>query len=35
MSRIQSVLAALKSQGRQALIPYVTAGDPTPPRRWP
>ena len=28
MSRIQSTMAALKAQGRQALIPYVTAGDP-------
>lgn len=28
MSRIQTVLAALKSQGRKALIPYVTAGFP-------
>lgn len=28
MSRIQAVLAALKSNRRQALIPYVTAGDP-------
>ena len=28
MSRIQATLAALKAQGRQALIPYVTAGDP-------
>jgi tryptophan synthase alpha chain len=28
MSRIQAVLATLKAQGRQALIPYVTAGDP-------
>jgi len=28
MSRIQPTLAALKAQGRQALIPYVTAGDP-------
>jgi tryptophan synthase alpha chain len=28
MSRIQAVMAALKVQGRQALIPYVTAGDP-------
>ena len=28
MSRIANTLAALKSQGRQALIPYVTAGDP-------
>jgi tryptophan synthase alpha chain len=28
MSRIQATLAALKSSGRKALIPYVTAGDP-------
>ena len=28
MSRIQATLAALKTQGRQALIPYITAGDP-------
>ncbi len=28
MSRIQVTLAALKSQGRKALIPYVTAGYP-------
>ena len=28
MSRIESVMAALKSQGRKALIPYVTAGFP-------
>ena len=28
MSRITATLAALKAQGRQALIPYVTAGDP-------
>jgi tryptophan synthase alpha chain len=28
MSRIASTLAALKAQGRKALIPYVTAGDP-------
>ncbi len=28
MSRIQGVLASLKSQGRKALIPYVTAGFP-------
>lgn len=28
MSRIAAVMAALKAQGRQALIPYVTAGDP-------
>ena len=28
MSRIQATLSALKAQGRKALIPYVTAGDP-------
>ncbi len=28
MSRIKATLASLKAQGRQALIPYVTAGDP-------
>jgi tryptophan synthase alpha chain len=28
MSRIQATMATLKAQGRQALIPYVTAGDP-------
>ena len=28
MSRIESTLAALKAQGRKALIPYVTAGFP-------
>ena len=28
MSRIQGTLAALKAQGRQALIPYITTGDP-------
>ncbi|KPC52755.1 tryptophan synthase subunit alpha [Amantichitinum ursilacus] len=30
MSRIQNTLAALAQQGRQALIPYITAGDPRP-----
>jgi tryptophan synthase alpha chain len=30
MSRIEPVLNALKAQGRKALIPYVTAGDPYP-----
>ncbi|MEO8154967.1 MAG: tryptophan synthase subunit alpha [Rhizobacter sp.] len=30
MSRIQAVFEALKAQGRKALIPYVTAGDPFP-----
>lgn len=28
MSRIAATLAGLKAQGRKALIPYVTAGDP-------
>ena len=28
VSRIQATLSALKAQGRKALIPYVTAGDP-------
>ena len=32
MSRIEGVLAALKAEGRRALIPYVTAGDPYPAR---
>jgi tryptophan synthase alpha chain len=30
MSRIQSVFTALKQQGKTALIPYITAGDPHP-----
>ena len=30
MSRIEGVFSALKAQGRKALIPYVTAGDPFP-----
>lgn len=30
MSRIQSTFAALKQQGKKALIPYITAGDPHP-----
>lgn len=30
MSRIQATFAALKAQGRKALIPYITAGDPQP-----
>ncbi|TBW54749.1 tryptophan synthase subunit alpha [Marinobacter halodurans] len=32
MSRIQTVLQTLKGQGRKALIPYITAGDPHPDR---
>jgi tryptophan synthase alpha chain len=30
MSRISGVFSALRDQGRQALIPFVTAGDPHP-----
>ena len=30
MSRIPATLQALQAQGRKALIPYVTAGDPAP-----
>ena len=30
MSRIASRFAALKAQGRKALIPFITAGDPSP-----
>ncbi|BES71605.1 tryptophan synthase subunit alpha [Marinobacter nanhaiticus D15-8W] len=30
MSRIETVLKRLKGQGRKALIPYITAGDPHP-----
>ena len=30
MSRIEGVLKTLKEQGRKALIPYITAGDPRP-----
>ena len=30
MSRIQSTFATLKQQGKTALIPYITAGDPHP-----
>lgn len=30
MSRITTTFAALKAQGRKALIPFVTAGDPHP-----
>jgi tryptophan synthase alpha chain len=30
MSRIAATFAALKAQGRKALIPFVTAGDPYP-----
>jgi len=32
MSRIQARFELLKAQGRKALIPYVTAGDPYPER---
>ncbi|HLD08519.1 MAG TPA: tryptophan synthase subunit alpha, partial [Methylophilaceae bacterium] len=30
MSRIQSTFEKLKQQGKKALIPYITAGDPHP-----
>lgn len=30
MSRIQTTFARLQAAGRQALIPYITAGDPNP-----
>jgi tryptophan synthase alpha chain len=30
MSRIASTFAALKAHGRKALIPFITAGDPSP-----
>ena len=30
MSRIDGVFEKLKSQGRKALVPYITAGDPHP-----
>jgi len=30
MSRIQTVFSELKNQGKKALIPYITAGDPHP-----
>ncbi|MFO8140396.1 MAG: tryptophan synthase subunit alpha [Marinobacter sp.] len=30
MSRIEGVMKTLKDQGRKALIPYITAGDPHP-----
>ena len=30
MSRIESRFASLREQGRKGLIPYITAGDPTP-----
>jgi tryptophan synthase alpha chain len=32
MSRIAATFARLKAEGRQALIPYITAGDPHPDR---
>ena len=30
MSRIKTTFANLKAQGRKALIPFITAGDPHP-----
>ncbi len=35
MSRIQTVFATLKAQGKKALIPYITAGDPHPDHTVP
>ncbi|MBU0751234.1 MAG: tryptophan synthase subunit alpha [Gammaproteobacteria bacterium] len=35
MSRIQAKFAALKTQGRKALIPFITAGDPEPGQTLP
>ena len=35
MSRIQTVFAALTAQGRKALIPFITAGDPHPDQTLP
>ncbi len=35
MSRIEACFAALRTQGRKALIPYVTAGDPDPAMTLP
>ncbi|TVP90051.1 MAG: tryptophan synthase subunit alpha [Pseudomonadaceae bacterium] len=35
MSRIEACFAALRAQGRKALIPYVTAGDPNPEMTLP
>ena len=35
MSRIAGVFSALRDQGRQALIPFVTAGDPHPETTLP
>ena len=32
MSRIAATFARLKDEGRKALIPFVTAGDPEPAR---
>jgi tryptophan synthase alpha chain len=35
MSRIQQTFASLSSQGRKALIPFITAGDPHPDASLP
>jgi tryptophan synthase alpha chain len=35
MSRISAKFAALQSQGRKALIPFITAGDPEPGQTLP
>ena len=33
MNRIDQRFSELKQQGRKALIPYITAGDPAPQPR--
>jgi tryptophan synthase alpha chain len=35
MSRIQKTFASLTAQGRKALIPFITAGDPHPDATLP
>ncbi len=35
MSRIAAKFSALQSQGRKALIPFITAGDPEPGQTLP
>jgi hypothetical protein len=35
MSRIQARFAELQAQGRKALIPFITAGDPEPGQTLP
>src|SRR5690606_27253657 len=35
MSRISATFAKLRQQGRKALIPFITAGDPAPAQTVP